>query len=147
MNAGFFKGAALIGICAVVSGCLPGECYPPMPPLLRDLEASGGWWTDGCPPRDDRFSRHYRSDNEAISPTLTKRIRERFPPGSEAAALERYLLAEGFNTSSPCGERAPAVRLAQFRQKGCPWPMDAKIAWERAEDGTLTWVKASVFYK
>lgn len=147
MRTHFHTGALLVGLCAILSGCSDLECYPPMPPLLHDLPASGGWWTNGCPRRDDRFSRHYRSDNEAISPKLTKRIRERFPLGSDAGALERYLQGEGFRISSPCGESAPKVRLAQFRQEPCLYPMDAKIAWERAEDGTLGWVKGSVFYK
>jgi hypothetical protein len=62
-------------------------------------------------------------------------------------AARAYLLAEGFEISSPCGECAPKVRQAQFHQEGCPYPMNAKIAWERAEDGKLAWIKGNVFYK
>lgn len=147
MDTRFHKSALLLCLCAFLSGCLELECNPPVPPLLHDLQASGGWWTNGCPPRG-RFSGDYRSDDEAVSPELTRRIRERFPQGSDAVALERYLLGEGFQISSPCGEHAPRVRQAQFYQEqGCLHPMNAKIAWERAEDGTVTWIKANVFFK
>lgn len=136
--------AVLIVVCGFLSGCWQWECDPPVPALLRNLHATGGWWSQGCPPPED-FLRH--SLKERVSPELTRRLRARFPPESDGAAMERYLLAEGFQISSPCGERAPSVRQAQFHQDGCPYPMNVKIAWERAEDGKLAWIKGSVSYK
>lgn len=136
--------SVLIVVCGFLPGCWQLECDPPMPALLRDLHATGGWWSQGCPPSED-FPRE--PSKEAVSPELSGRMRARFPPGSDATAMERYLLAEGFQISSPCGERAPEVRQAQFHQEGCPYPMNAKITWERAEDGTIARIKSRIAYK
>jgi hypothetical protein len=134
----------LIVVCGFLPGCWQLECDSPMPALLRDLRATEGWWSQGCPPPED-FRR--QPSKEADSPELSGRMRSRFPPGSDAMAMERYLQAEGFQISSPCGKRAPRVRQAHFHQEGCPYPMNAKIAWERAEDGKLAWIKTHVSYK
>ncbi|ANK87091.1 hypothetical protein AMJ97_CH03552 [Rhizobium sp. N1314] len=136
--------SVLIVTCGFLPGCWQPECDPAMPELLRNLHATVGWWSEGCPPPED-FRR--QSLKEADSPQLSGRLRSRFPLGSDETAMERYLLAEGFQISSPCGERAPRVRQAQFHQESCPYPMNAKIAWERAEDGKLAWIKTHVFYK
>ena len=131
-------------ICGFLSAC--AECYPPAPPLVRDTTTSGHWWTNGCPPPEG-FAKHYRSGDELVSPEIIQRLRARFPPGSDATALERYLQAEGFQISSPCVEVAPRVRQAQFHQENCPWPINAKIAWELATDGTVAWTKGRVTLK
>lgn len=138
---GFAKSAVLIGICALTSGCWPGECYPPLPPLLRDLTADseGEVWSPGsCALPEGK--------QQAYSPELTSRLQARFPGGSDAAPVERDLLAMGFRVVSPC-PNVPSDRLAQFLQKGCAFPMDARITWQVTEDGKIAGLSGDVFYK
>lgn len=136
----FVKSAVLIGICALISGCWPGECYPPLPPLLRGLTADseGEVWSPGwCGLPEGK---------QPYSPELRRRLQALFPPGSDAAAVERDLLSMGFKVVSPCPS-VPSDRLAQFQQKGCPFPMSAILRWRRAGDGTVAKLSGDVFYK
>lgn len=140
MIANFAKGAVVVGICALLAGCLPGECDRPLPPLLRDLSAvdEGDVWSPGCGLSAGK--------KQAFSPELTRRLQVLFPPNIVAAAVERDLLSMGFKVVSPC-PNVPSARLAQFLQKGCPFPMDARLTWHRTEDGKVAGLSGHVFYK
>lgn len=140
MTTSFAKSAAMVGVCVLVSGCLPGECDRPLPPLLLNLSAvdEGDVWSPGCGLPEGK--------TQAFSPELTGRLRALFPADSDTAAVERDLRSMGFKVVSPCSN-APNARLAQFLQRGCPFPMNARLTWHRTEDCKVADLSGHVFFK
>lgn len=141
-------------IASAVAGLLLAACgellNPPTPPLLRNVTAQGGWWNGGCPPRDAVEARLNAASPEALSPELTERLVRQFPVGGDAGRLERTLRDQGFQqVRAPCAT-APAIRLAEFRQRGGgfygPYPIFAQVAWEQNGAGRLVWVKGTVAF-
>lgn len=136
------RAAALVGVCVVLSRCLPGECDRRLPPLLLNLSAvdEGDAWHPGCglPEAEQQPT--------AFSPELTRRLQVLFPAGSDAAAVERDLKSMGFKVVPPC-PTVPSARLAQFLQKGCPFPMNARLTWHRTDDGKVAGLRGHVFFK
>lgn len=123
--------------------------FPPTPPLLRGARTGGGWWNGGCPYPGDTVEPTSQMTGEATSPDLSERLARRFPPGSDAAALEQALLEAGLQPGRTCEKHS--IRSAEFRQEGGgffgPYPMDATVAWKIMSDGRVLWTKGRVLYR
>lgn len=143
------RSAAALGLIATCVACLAGftglvtligECDRPLPPLLLDLSSveEGNVWSPGCGLSEGK--------KQAFSPELTRRLQTRFPAGSDADVMERDLQSMGFKVVSPCSN-ALSARLAQFLQKGCAFPTDARLTWHRTEDGKVAGLSGHVFFK
>ena len=143
MVLGGLQRTIMISAVGIVLVACSEPLEPPTPPLLVNVSGRGGWWEGGCPPRDSADP-----SQEALSPELTARLAQQFPAGSDAALLERALRSQGFRIRGrPC-PTAPAIRLAEFRQRGGgfsgPYPIFAHVAWEQDDGGRLVWAKGHV---
>jgi hypothetical protein len=137
-----------LGITATVVAIL-AVLQPPTPPLLRNAFARGGWWSGGCPPTNEIEQKGLTRLGEALSPELDQRLRTRFPPGSAAGGLERYLRSQGFDQLQRC-VNDPSISQMDFIQTGGgfygPYPMFAEVAWKQDGAGRIVWTKGYVAF-
>ena len=121
---------AVGGVVALVAAS-PWEPQPPLPPLLRGTTAGGGWGSACPPPKGISVTSPL-----ALSPELSDRLAQKFPPGSSSDDLESWLLGMGFENLPPC-EGDITIHVAVFRQHGGLYPMTAFAYWKIGICSTL----------
>ena len=118
---------------------------PPTPPLLENARAAGGWWSGGCPPKDE----FEKASEEAKSPEVEDRLRMQFPPGTPANLLRSALLLQGFSFIDDCPNDL-SIKRATFQQNGGgffgPYPAFAIVAWKIDGEDRIIWTKGTVAY-
>lgn len=143
MAGGLIGGALVLG--ALAAGW-PGP-KPPLPPLLRDVSAGGGWW-GACPPENPDDAR-MQEGGLALSPELNQRLSRSFPPGSSEMKMMKALRLQGFQLlSSPC-KNDHSIHLARFTQVGggmLVYPITAEVFWKVDPTGSIVWTKGFVMY-
>jgi hypothetical protein len=120
---------------------------PPLPPLLQNVTAGGGWW-GACPPETPEAAVAREGRPLALSPELNQRLGQSFPPGTSDTRLVDTLRAQGFEILSPCKADA-FIHVAAFTQHGggvLSYPMTANIYWKVDERGNILWAKGFVRY-
>jgi hypothetical protein len=139
----------IIGGLAVLGALFAGwpGPKPPLPPLLQNVTAGGGWW-GACPPDTPNAAAAQEGRPLAISPELDHRLAESFPLGSSETKLLDMLRTEGFELLPPCKVDA-SIHVAEFTQHGggvLAYPMTADIYWKVDEHGDILWTKGFVRY-
>ena len=140
----------IIAINLLAGGCGTGEseANPPIPSLLQGVTAGGGWGS-ACPPRDEQERKMIEvSRGLALSPELDKRLKERFPPGTQAGSLEKELSNEGFRTAGVC-ETDRTISRATFFRNGrglLPYSTSATVYWKVDEKNSILWTAGMVTY-
>jgi len=84
----------------------------------------------------------------AVSPELSDRLGQQFPPGSPASGLEEELSADGFGPPTACAAD-PTIMSASFFQKGeglPPYDVNAAVYWKADGGGKIVWTKGFIFY-
>ena len=136
---------ACIAIGALFAGC--SRPTPPLPPLLRNVSAGGGWW-GSCPPETSNAEVAYKDRTLAISPELDQRLSVSFPPGSNEKALVAELESQGFKLLSHC-RGDTSIHAAAFNQRGgslFAYPLTANVFWKVDDDGHILWTRGFVRY-
>jgi hypothetical protein len=120
---------------------------PPLPALLRNVTAGGGWW-GACPPDTEQEAREQLGHTLALSPELNQRLVQSFPSGSSEKRLSDALSAQGFELLPSC-KNDSSIRVAAFNQHGgglfLP-PIVANVFWKVDEAGNIVWTKGFVRY-
>ena len=83
----------------------------------------------------------------AHSSEIVSRLKRRFPIGSAVLDLSDYLLAEGFQITTPCAQDR-LIQMATFTQTrggGLSYPAHAEIWW-KVEGVSLACITASIQY-
>lgn len=124
-----------------------GVTNRPLPALLRDATARGGWLSP-CPPKDDVERKMIESSGQlAIFPEVDRRLKERFPPGSAARRLEDELDAEGFRPAGRCSPD-PSISIATYRKPGTGFlgtgGISAAIYWKIDAANAIVWATGIV---
>ena len=135
----------VLALAAIFAGW-PGP-KPPLPTLLRNVSAGGGWW-GACPPETPAETQERRGHPVAVSPELNRRLAKLFPPGSSENVLVDTLRAQGFELMPSCkGDHS--IRVAAFNQHGggaLLMPITANIFWKVDEAGNIVWTAGFVSY-
>ena len=128
-----------IGTCLALAACSE-PLTPKTPPLLLDAKAepAADQWIGQCP--------EHRAPGLGTpvsgSAVIDARLRQQFPPGSDAVALAQALRAQGFSLEGPC-EGDPSIQQAWFRQSGGgffgPYPAVASINFKVGPGGEVVW--------
>jgi hypothetical protein len=135
--------AGIAVLAAMFGGC--AAPIPPLPPLLKDVTAGGGWW-GACPAESAEEARSREGRPMALSPELQERLAQAFPPGSEEVRLLGYLRQQGFDLLSPCNSDR-SVRVAAFSQHGggpLSYPLIANVYWKVDEKGKIAWTRGFI---
>ena len=118
---------------------------PPVPPLLKDVTASGGQW-GACPSVPGTEDRLREERTRALSPELNQRLIQAFPAGSSEKHLVETLRQQGFELLPPCGTDA-SVHSAAFTQHGggiLSYPLTANVSWKVDNSGHVVWTQGFV---
>ena len=120
---------------------------PPLPALLRNVSAGGGWW-GACPPETPAEAQEQQGRPVAVSPELNRRLAELFPSGSSERTLVDALRSQGFELMLSC-KGDLSIHIAAFVQHGTgllSHPMTAEIYWKTDEADNIVWTKGFVRY-
>jgi hypothetical protein len=112
-----------------------------LPALVRNADAAKGEYFACRQP--DPFT-----SGETVSPAISARIDDRFPPGSSARALEQWLATQRFEPMpvSPC-RNEPSVHAAWYLEHSRRLTtVDVKVYWKSGGDDKIVWTKAVVSY-
>lgn len=134
-----------LGMSAATSGC--SSPTPPLPPLLENVSAGGGWW-GACPPESVDEARLRQTMPLAVSPELNQRLNQSFPPGVSEVALLEVLKNWGFTVLPPCPGDS-SIRAAAFVQHGggvFSSAMTANVFWKVDPERNIVWTKGFVRY-
>jgi len=147
-------------LAIVAAGCLIGGTVvlgvlfgawsapkPPLPALLKNVTAGGGWW-GACPPVTPEEARAQSGRPLALSPELNQRLAQSFPSGSNEKRLSDALNAQGFELLPPC-KSDPSIRVAAFNQHGGGLlfpPLVANVFWKADGAGNIVWTKGFARY-
>ncbi len=132
----------LLTLCALVGAAfwLFGAPAPP-PALIAGLPDDG---MRGAPCPAGTLQEERARMKRGVSPPAAfgRKLRENFPLGSDAAALEALLTAQGFETFPPCpnDESVFGARWLS-RRWGDP---DAYVFWRANDNGKLTFLDGQV---
>jgi len=146
---GLFAAGVVLGAVVVLGAIFAGwpGPKPPLPTLLRNVTAGGGWW-GACPPETQEEAREQQGQPLATSPELNQRLAHSFPSGSSERKLVDTLRAQGFQLLPPCTSDH-SVRVAAFDQHGggvLAFPITANIFWKVDEADNIIWTKGFVRY-
>ena len=122
------------GVIAALAAVLWLIAPEPLPPLLRDARAAGGWW-GACPPEGDGRK------TLALSPELNQRLQDQFPSGTTEQHLIQVLTNQGFQRTEAC-KSDPTIHVAAFRRRD----VRAAVYWKSDGAGNITWTKGFIFY-
>jgi hypothetical protein len=113
----------------------------PVPELIAGL-ADEGFLGAPCPARSihEQEARKKRGP-QAVS-AFALRLREKFPMGSPGETLRQALLAQGFETITPCANDENALG-ARWRGRNWGEP-DAFVYWREDIDGKLSFLDGHV---
>src|SRR5436305_936502 len=106
----------------------------PLPPLLRDARAAGGWW-GACPPEGDGRKAL------ALSPELNQRLQDQFPTGTTEQRLIQVLTNQGFQRIEAC-KSDPTIQVVAFHRRD----VRAAVYWKSDGAGNITWTRGFIFY-
>lgn len=137
--------AALFTI-ATLSSC---ATIPPLPPLL-DKAGAGGGYNTACPPTNEQERKLIEiSGGLAESPVVSQRLQTRFPTGTDAALLSKYLVDQGFQLAAPCASDASVQRATYFRRGVglLPYDTSSTIYWKIDAQQRIEWVKGFLFFQ
>lgn len=144
----FLAGCAVGGVIVLgaVAAGWPGP-KPPLPSLLQNVSAGGGWW-GACPPQTEEEARLREGRPIAISPELNERLARQFPAGTMESVLTDALSSQSFSLLLPCkGDNS--IRVAGFQQQGgglLSPPITAEVYWKVDQSGAIVWTKGFVRY-
>ena len=135
----------VIPLLMAFSGCGTRET---LPPLLRHLEAHGGW-ASACPV-PPKLQASVTRLGLADSPELDRRLQVEFPTGTTERDLVTKLQMMGFHTIGHC-ENDHTIRIARYDQANQPniflfFPMTATVFWKVDENANIVWSNGFVFY-
>lgn len=136
----------VIGLTTFTSGCL--NPTPPLPPLLKNVSGTGGWW-GACPPMTENEAHLKDGAPLALSPELGRRLMQLFPPGTNERRLVENISAQGFKTMGPC-QGDNSIRSASFIQKDGgilafpTLPITAEVFWKVDQESNVVWTKGFV---
>jgi hypothetical protein len=115
---------------------------PPRPPALVAGLADDGLRGAPCPARS-LYEQDARKKQGVRPPAqLGERLREKYPPGSDASALAAELEAEHFEKIAPC-PNDESVFGARWRSPGWGGP-DAYVYWRKDDGDRLTFIDGHV---
>jgi hypothetical protein len=144
---------SLLAVCVIVGAIAFGANLfapkPPLPPLLRNVSAGGGWW-GSCPAETTDEARLREGQPLALSPELSQRLSQSFPPGSGAKRLVDTLQQQGFELLPSC-KTDNSIRAAAFTQKQggglFSSPLTANVFWKVDGADNIVWTNGFVRYK
>ena len=139
-------------IAFFLAGCT--ESVQPLPPLLQNVSAGGGWGS-ACPPRDNKERKMMEGLKLAVSPELEQRLLDGFPPGSSSDQLASTLTAQGFQLRSPCEADQTIQSASFFRETITGFPgflsrrnrTSATVYWKSDDKHRIVWTKGFVSYQ
>jgi hypothetical protein len=116
-----------------------------LPPLLRNLEATGGW-TDACPVPEALRDVLPIAD----TPEFNRRLSREFPAGSMEGHLITTLEQIGFKMIGGCKDD-PTIHIARFDQTVStldlfPTPLTAMVYWKTDARKNVVWTKGFIAY-
>jgi len=138
----------LLIVILILAACdLTARPEPPLPPLLVNVTAGGGWW-GACPPKTKTEEDMIRSwkGQLALSPELNERLTKEFPPGTDESQLIGLLTKQGFEMQPSCSNDQ-SIHRASFTQhggSGFAYRMLADIFWKVDERNAIVWTKGFV---
>ncbi|MFO1464929.1 MAG: hypothetical protein U1F35_00560 [Steroidobacteraceae bacterium] len=135
----------IVGLTTITAGCWSPT--PPLPPLLRNVSAGGGWW-GACPAETVEDARLRQGMPLAISPELNQHLNQSFPPGTAELLLRERLNNWGFTELPPCPGDS-SIHGAAFVQHGgnvFSAAMTANVFWKVDGAKNIVWTKGFVRY-
>lgn len=127
--------AATICLILAVSSC-GGKT-----PLLRPPLTSGKGVWGACPPKTAKETQEQKTQGLGVSPQLTSRFLQRYPPGSAEETLINDLTAQGFKLTGSCSNDS-STRTATFNgYAGGIFNTFAAIFWRVDKAGAIIWTK------
>jgi hypothetical protein len=113
----------------------------PAPDLIAGLAAEG-FSGAPCPARSIHEQEARRKRGPQAASAFALRLREKHPMGSPGEALQKTLLAQGFETITPCANDETALG-ARWRGRNWGEP-DAYVYWREDIDGKLSFLDGHV---
>ena len=132
----------------VLTSCDRPKYKETLPPLLRHLEAHGGWG-DACPV-PPKLKVEVAREGLADAPELDRRLKAEFPPGTAEIELVTNLQKIGFRPTGSCKDDG-TIHIARYDQPPQPdvflfFTMTATIYWKIDENDKVVWSKGFVVY-